>query len=162
MSVSVESSSFSDNSSASFNANQQSAASGVESVDDSVNAGSTLNFDANTDLNLALEASSVDGDATLNVSVVEGDNSVEINGLNDLDLISTSDQDTSIDVNSTVNATASTQEGRATADVIVDTVAADASSISSDQDGNIDLNASNAINLIANTSGIDSEEDKQI
>ncbi len=158
MSVSVESSSFSDNSSASFNANQQSAASGVESVDDSVNAGSTLNFDANTDLNLALEASSVDGDATLNVAAVEGDNSVEINGLNDLDLISTSDQDTSIDVNSTVNATASTQEGRATADVIVDTVAADASSISSDQDGNIDLNASNAINLIANTSGIDSED----
>lgn len=162
MSVSIESSSFSDDSSASFNANHQSAASGVESVDDSVRAGSSLSFDADSDLNLALEASSVDGDANLNVAAIDDDNSVEISGLNDLDLISISDQDTSIDVNGTINATASTQEGRATADITVDTVAADASSISSDQDGNIALNASSAINLIANTSGSDSEDEANL
>ena len=162
MSVSVESSSFSDDSSASFNANQQSAASGVEAVEGSVSSGSSLNFDADSDFDLALDASSVDGDANLNVAAIDGENSVEISGLNDLDLISTSDQDTFIDVNSTVNATASTQEGKATADVTINTVAADAGSISSDQDGNIDLNSSNAINLIANTSGSDGEDEANL
>ena len=162
MSVSVESSSFSDDSSASFNANQQSAASGVEAVEGSVSSGSSLNFDADSDFDLALDASSVDGDANLNVAAIDGENSVEISGLNDLDLISTSDQDTFIDVNSTINATASTQEGKATAAVAVDTVAADAGSISSQQDGIIDLNASNAINLIANTSGSDNEDEASL
>ena len=162
MSVSVESSSFSDDSSASFNANQQSAASGVEAVEGSVSSGSSLNFDADSDFDLALDASSVDGDAKLNVAAIDGENSVEISGLNDLDLISTSDQDTFIDVNSTINATASTQEGKATAAVAVDTVAADAGSISSQQDGIIDLNASNAINLIANTSGSDGEDEASL
>ena len=162
MSVSVESSSFSDDSSASFNANQQSAASGVEAVEGSVSSGSSLNFDADSDFDLALDASSVDGDANLNVAAIDGENSVEISGLNDLDLISTSDQDTFIDVNSTINATASTQEGKATAAVAVDTVAADAGSISSQQDGIIDLNASNAINLITNTSGGDNEDEASL
>ena len=162
MSVSVESSSFSDDSSASFNANQQSAASGVEAVEGSVSSGSSLNFDADSDFDLALDASSVDGDANLNVAAIDGENSVEISGLNDLDLISTSDQDTLIDVNSTINATASTQEGKATAAVAVDTVAADAGSISSQQDGIIDLNASNAINLITNTSGGDNEDEASL
>ena len=162
MSVSVESSSFSDDSSASFNANQQSAASGVEAVEGSVSSGSSLNFDADSDFDLALDASSVDGDANLNVAAIDGENSVEISGLNDLDLISTSDQDTFFDVNSTINATASTQEGKATAAVAVDTVAADAGSISSQQDGIIDLNASNAINLITNTSGGDNEDEASL
>ena len=162
MSVSVESSSFSDDSSASFNANQQSAASGVEAVEGSVSSGSSLNFDADSDFDLALDASSVDGDANLNVAAIDGENSVEISGLNDLDLISTSDQDTFIDVNSTINATASTQEGKATAAVAVDTVAADAGSISSQQDGIIDLNASNASNLITNTSGGDNEDEASL
>ena len=55
----------------------------------------------------------------------------------------------------TVVATASSQEGVATADVTINVAAAESSSITSGQDGTVDLSASNELDLIANSSGSD-------
>ena len=158
MSVSLESSSFSGDSNASFHSNQQSAATGENNIGDAISSGSSLNLIGESNTNLALEATSVDGDAALNIAALDGENTFATSGLNSFDLFSASDQQTSIDVNGVVSATANTQEGTATADVTIDMVAADASNISSNQDGEINLNASNTVNIITNTSSDDLED----